>query len=377
MYRKKSLVIIAMIIAVITMAIGYAAFQTQLKINGTGSITSTWNISITNLTSAATGAAYNVSTPSYTATTASFNVGLKKPGDKMTFTVTIKNGGTVDAIIDTIDTKATGSNVIIYTISGIQAKSRLAGGASKSFTIVVEFDSNATSIPLRTEKELTVNINCIQDDGQSLTPTTPSIDNKLTPGEEILFNPKTYAICSSEGVDACYKWYVINDNGTNVDLILNQNISIGTQTNGTSWDESGNQYNGPSTIFTHLNLLGQTGQKWSSLLTRHDTYTNTSSKYPPANYTVDYSGFVARIPTYEELNPLKEGEYLPKWLTANLKAHEGYWLASSKIVSALFNADAVFALAPGSYGTFNGYPVKDPGEIIGIRPVITIPSSKL
>lgn len=371
MYRKKSMIMIAMLIAVITMAIGYAAFQTQLKINGTGSITSTWNISITNLTSAATGAAYNISTPSYTGTSATFNVGLKKPGDKMTFTVTIKNGGTVDAIIDTIDAKATGSNAIKYTISGIQAKSRLAAGVSKSFTIVVEFDSNATSIPLVTEKELTVNINCIQDDGQSLTPTTPIIVNKLTAGAEVLFNPVTYGTCSNEDItNKCYKWYVINDNGTNVDLILNRNIDIATQNNVTAWNSSSTHADGPVTLLQNLN---QAVVGWNTALSRNDTYQNISSSVAIANYTVNYSGIKARIPTYDELNSLKIGEELPSWLdsTSFNNGSLAYWLASSKVNTKAAYADVVHNRA------FTNANISTSGALIGIRPVITIPSSKL
>ena len=42
--RNKKVIIIAMCIAVLLMVVGYAAFATKLTINGTSSITSTWNI---------------------------------------------------------------------------------------------------------------------------------------------------------------------------------------------------------------------------------------------------------------------------------------------------------------------------------------------
>ena len=188
MYRNKKKIIIGiMCIAVLIMVVVYAAFQTKLTINGTGNITSTWNIEITSITSSITGTAYNISNPSYTGTTASFETGLKKPGDKIEYSITIKNSGSVDAIINEVNVQTTGSYVIIYTIEGIQNQERLASNATKSFKIIVEFDINATSIPSDTTKELIMNIECIQDDGQSLTPSDPNIDNEDT-GKPTLVN---------------------------------------------------------------------------------------------------------------------------------------------------------------------------------------------
>ena len=181
MYRnKKNIIIGIMCITVLIMVVVYAAFQTRLTINGTGNITSTWNIEITSITSSITGTAYNISNPSYTGTTASFEAGLKKPGDKIEYSITIKNSGSVDAIINEVNVQTTGSYVIIYTIEGIQNQERLMSGASKTFKIIVEFDKEATSIPSDTTKEFIMNIECIQDDGQSLTPSDPNIDNEDT-----------------------------------------------------------------------------------------------------------------------------------------------------------------------------------------------------
>ena len=181
MYRnKKNIIIGVMIVAVLVMVVVYAALMTRLTINGTGNITSTWNIEITSITSNITGTAYNIENPTYNGTNATFNAGLRKPGDKIEYSITIKNSGSVDAIINEVNIKTTGSYVIIYTIEGIQNQERLTSGASKTFKIIVEFDREATSIPSDTTKELIMNINCIQDDGQQLTPSDPNIDNEDT-----------------------------------------------------------------------------------------------------------------------------------------------------------------------------------------------------
>ena len=181
MYRnKKNIIIGVMIVAVLVMVVVYAALMTRLTINGTGNIISTWNIEITSITSNITGTAYNIENPTYNGTNATFNAGLRKPGDKIEYSITVKNNGSVDAIINEVNIKTTGSYVIIYTIEGIQNQERLTSGASKTFKIIVEFDREATSIPSDTTKELIMNINCIQDDGQVLTPSDPNIDNEDT-----------------------------------------------------------------------------------------------------------------------------------------------------------------------------------------------------
>ena len=66
--NKKSIIIGVMIVAVCIMAIGFAAFNANLNINGTGNITSTWNIEITSITSSITGTAYNIENPTYNGT---------------------------------------------------------------------------------------------------------------------------------------------------------------------------------------------------------------------------------------------------------------------------------------------------------------------
>ena len=47
---KKNIIISFLVAIVCIMAIGYAAFQTTLNITGTASITSDWNIKITDVT---------------------------------------------------------------------------------------------------------------------------------------------------------------------------------------------------------------------------------------------------------------------------------------------------------------------------------------
>ena len=86
------------------MAIGYAAFATNLTITGTSTITSTWDIRITDIqvTDIKNGAT-QAEEPAVTSnTTATFKTNLTSPGDSMTYEVTVANEGNIAAKLDKI-----------------------------------------------------------------------------------------------------------------------------------------------------------------------------------------------------------------------------------------------------------------------------------
>ena len=102
--RKKTIVMGILGLLLLLLAVGYAAAQTALYISGTATLEATWDVAITSISEGtAKGEAYNKSTPSYTGTTANFDVGLKKPGDEMEYQITITNNGTLDAYVARIN----------------------------------------------------------------------------------------------------------------------------------------------------------------------------------------------------------------------------------------------------------------------------------
>lgn len=114
MRNNKNALIIALLAIVLVMAVGYAAFATTLTINGTANISSSWNVHFDHTTTGyntayvvtpATGRTFTSSdaNPSMTVTdnTATLSTSLKQPGDYVTFTLTIKNEGTVGASLGT------------------------------------------------------------------------------------------------------------------------------------------------------------------------------------------------------------------------------------------------------------------------------------
>ena len=145
------------------MSVGYSILMSELKINGKANITSTWDIRITGITTSSTvGGAYNVETPTYTATTAKFHVSLVNPGDSMTYTVTIQNKGTLKAEVDNIDVSESGTDAIIYTVSGINNFTAIAAGETVTFTVTAKYNPNVVADPVQRMKKLTVDIDWVQ-----------------------------------------------------------------------------------------------------------------------------------------------------------------------------------------------------------------------
>ena len=149
--RKSKGIIIGVLCAVIVfMSIGFAALSSQLTINGNATISDTWNVQITNIEKkeGSTGATAT-SDPTYTATTANFNVSLKEPGDYAIYTVTVKNTGSLDAVLTQITENEGegGSAAIKYTVTpgaGSEQGSTLAKtNGIHTFDVKVEYLSTA------------------------------------------------------------------------------------------------------------------------------------------------------------------------------------------------------------------------------------------
>lgn len=147
---------------ILTMAVGYATLIQKLNVEGTARVSSIWSVKITGITSNATGTATDKVAPSYTDTTATFNTNLESPGDKMEYTVTVTNAGTLDAVIDNVTLNADENDSIIYTITGIEDDQELLHGESINFKVTVEFDRGATSMPEDKDASATVIINVVQ-----------------------------------------------------------------------------------------------------------------------------------------------------------------------------------------------------------------------
>ena len=164
--KAKNIIIGALLAAVAIMAVGYAALAQTLKINGTASITSTWNVAITGITEGTpTGSATNAEDVSYDGTSATFNVNLVKPGDKMVYEITVKNSGTLNAKLTglTVNPAEPASTGIYYKVTGVEQNvTTLDADAENTITVEVGWNASDTTMPVETTQALTVNLTYTQ-----------------------------------------------------------------------------------------------------------------------------------------------------------------------------------------------------------------------
>ena len=176
--NKKTIITIGMIVLTLVMAVGYAVFSTNLVINGTANIESNWSVEFTKIEQVSKTSGVTIkATPTATGTSATFNVDLTSPGDKIEYKITVTNKGTLNAIIKDIKASETGSDAIIFEITNIKVGDKLSAKASTTFNVTISYDNSITSQPNITDNKLTIAIDYVQDVGQTIT--TENID--ITP----------------------------------------------------------------------------------------------------------------------------------------------------------------------------------------------------
>ena len=174
--KSKKIIMITMCCLICVMAIGYAAFATNLTINGTANITSTWKVLFTKIEEVSKTSGVTITkVPTAEGTNATFNVDLTSPGDKIVYKITVANQGTLDAIINDITASETGSDAIKFEISGIKKGDKLAKSTTTTFNVTISYDESITIQPALTDSILTININYVQDVSQTITPENPTI----------------------------------------------------------------------------------------------------------------------------------------------------------------------------------------------------------
>ena len=184
--RQRNYIILGLCSILLVMAAGYAAFRTQLTINGTSNITSDWKVLITDIQSSVlSGNATDAEAPSHTETTATFKTNLVSPGDSMQYDITVENRGDIDAVLESIDVKTSENEAILFETSGIKRGDKLLPEESDVLTVVVTYNPEVTNQPDNLNSEVTVTLNYVQDDGSILPePEGPNIGGISVPTVE-------------------------------------------------------------------------------------------------------------------------------------------------------------------------------------------------
>ena len=170
---KKNAIIVSLLIAVVAMAIGYAALSSQLTINGTAEVTSTWDVKMTSISEGTKSNLAGVEP------TAIVNSAELSGNTTATFDVVVTNNGSLDAKLSNVTatatdgsegplelTEAKGINYEV-TIDGEDIESAKEstitnGGDTQTVHVKVYWDQTATEVPENATKKLLVNLEYVQ-----------------------------------------------------------------------------------------------------------------------------------------------------------------------------------------------------------------------
>ena len=173
--QKKSLLMLLFGLVLI-MGIGFAAYSQQLRISDTSSIITSWDVYIKDISveskkGGATGTGIVNSKTQGTLTT-----NLKYPGDYVIYKITLRNGGSSDAILRSIDLLEGNTNTVIkykyVTNTGVESSDssaikeeikELNSNDEKSFKLKVEYDPTKTGTATEAQKSNSLTIDIIYD----------------------------------------------------------------------------------------------------------------------------------------------------------------------------------------------------------------------
>ena len=175
--KKNNIIIISLLAVVLLMAVGYAAFSSVLNISGTGSITSSWNIRITNVeVSNIVGDASDGEGTTYQDLTATINSKLVSPGDSITYDVTIRNDGNIDAVLTDINLTESTNPAISFSTSNLTEGTELGSGEEAILKVTVTYNNSVTSQPDDTSADLSVTLTYEQKGSSSVIPGGDIVD---------------------------------------------------------------------------------------------------------------------------------------------------------------------------------------------------------
>jgi len=235
--KKKRIIIFSLLGLLCIMTAGYAAFNTNLKIKGTSSVSSNWDIRITNVTTAnKTGSAEEAKAPTWTELTAYMEANLYEKGDSIEYNVIVENRGTLDASLENIEEKLNAENEAIkITFSGYTKGEKLFKNSSQTIKVKIEYNPDYEGTSKEESGETSITLDYIQAEGGTVTPT----DKYLV----------TYD-CSTNGGNDCSSYNEYKAVGESINL-TNTSSKEGFEFIGWNTDKDAIE------ALTELNMLNQ------------------------------------------------------------------------------------------------------------------------
>ncbi len=189
MEHRRDIIAIAIIFLLLCISIGYAALSSNLTINGASQIKdAVWDIHWENI-QVTSGSVTAISTPTIDSnkTTVSYEVHFDTPGEFYEFTVDAKNAGTIDGMINTINSTLNGNpistlpNYFNYSVSysdgvPIQVKQALDAETTETYKVRIEYkkDIQVSDLP-STDQDLVLSftVTYVQKDSSAFTIPRP------------------------------------------------------------------------------------------------------------------------------------------------------------------------------------------------------------
>lgn len=162
--KKKKIIVWCVVLICFLLVTGYSTFAQPLAYPSK-TVSNNWNISFTDVSrDEILGTALENNKPSFSGTTATFNVSLSSLGDSITYDFTIKNKGTLDAKVDGVyvlpANKA--SDAILFRVSGLEVGDELKAGESTHIKVNALYVGKENMSKEDLKKSVMVVINYVQ-----------------------------------------------------------------------------------------------------------------------------------------------------------------------------------------------------------------------
>lgn len=171
-FNYSTIAVIVLAVAVTVMAIGYAGFAQELKVNGSANISSaSWNVQFDETSYQEKG---NIAASSKTinGTSVTYSVTLTKPTDTFEFEIDVKNSGTFNAQL---------SSIMLTKLTEAQAKYLTYEVTYDGTSYSDNTENLAVALNSNTSKKLKVKVTYIQpEDPADLPTSTVPIDLGVT-----------------------------------------------------------------------------------------------------------------------------------------------------------------------------------------------------
>ena len=333
--KTKTIIVITLCIAIVGLSVGYAALNSILNIAGNAKVGATaanWNISFKNVNCEAGGYAEAGSISSTGTTITISESKLKAPKDYVICTFDVVNDGTIDAEVTSVTvpdpssftyegTTTTDEELVKNGLVSemkynntnkdeIKIGDKLNKGASKAVYIKIEYSESVTKLPTNEVaiSDIFGQIVFGQSGSSGSEEGGGSESLVYLVGDAVYYNPVSGTSCddytSSQSTGTaktgCLKWYVINDGGETIDVLLDHNTTYSV-----AWNSSGSNASGPSELLTQLQ---SDTSSWSDSLIRSDSYTD-----PLKGYTIDYTGYKARLIEANEIAKITGAATVLQW----------------------------------------------------------------